>query len=115
MQKLYARCKNPRQSVLVNTRDPVMPCTPDAEYYQSCTLCLVVTIGLLANLTCIQAELYQMQEAMSMGVNPLWVVPYTNLSADYQELLDDFVTYAKVSRPCIAARAFNQRRQEQKQ
>lgn len=64
----------------------------------------MVTVGLLANLTCIQAELYQMQEAMSRGVNPLWVVPYTTVSADYQELLDDFVTYAQVSRAYLSSK-----------
>lgn len=74
-----------------------MPCKLDAEGGQPCMPC-VVSVGLLANLTCIQAELYQMQEAMSTGQNPLWVVPYRTVSADYQELLDDFVTYAQVSR-----------------
>lgn len=52
--------------------------------------------GLLANLTCIQAELYEMQEAMSVGESPLWIVPYATVDANYQQLLDDFVTYMTV-------------------
>ena len=52
--------------------------------------------GLLANLTCIQSELYQMEVALSVRENPLWVVPYTSLAEDYQSLLDDFDAYAQV-------------------
>ena len=61
-----------------------MPDTHDTEDYQPSGFALIVIVGLLANRTCIQAELYQMQEAMSGGVNPLWVVPYTTLSAGYK-------------------------------
>ena len=57
---------------------------------------LLLPAGLLANLTCIQAELYQMQAAMSVTVNPQWIVPYTTDAGDYQQLLDDFSAYAQV-------------------
>ncbi|KAL0024068.1 hypothetical protein WJX79_002467 [Trebouxia sp. C0005] len=50
----------------------------------------LILSGLLANLTCVQAELYEMEAAMSVGVDPLWVVPYTTVADSYQELLDDF-------------------------
>ena len=33
---------------------------------------------------------------MSVGVNPLWVVPYTTIADDYQDLLDDFSAYVQV-------------------
>ena len=52
--------------------------------------------GLLANLTCVQAELYEMEAAMSVGVNPLWVVPYATVADDYQDLLDDFSASVEV-------------------
>ena len=52
--------------------------------------------GLLANLTCLKAELYQMEKDLSVRENPLWVVPYTTIAEDYQELLDDFAAYAQV-------------------
>lgn len=54
-----------------------------------------MTAGLLANLTCILAELYQMQAAMSVAVDPSWVVPYTDDAESYQELLDDFSAYVQ--------------------
>lgn len=37
-----------------------------------------------------------MESAMSVGVNPLWVVPYTTIADDYQDLLDDFSAYVQV-------------------
>ncbi len=52
--------------------------------------------GLLANLTCVQAELYEMEAAMSVGVNPQWVVPYATVADDYQDLLDDFSASVEV-------------------
>ena len=53
--------------------------------------------GLLANLTCIQAELYEMEkQAMSLKEDPLWVVPYSTIDEDYVELIDDFLSYAGV-------------------
>lgn len=65
---------------------------------------------MLANLTCILAELYQMQAAMSVGVNPRWVVPYTSDAESYQDLLDDFSAYVQASKqkvlvhgPCMSA------------
>lgn len=57
----------------------------------------IVAAGLLANLTCILAELYDMQEAMSVTVNPEWVVPYTTDAEEYQNLLDEFLAYVQVS------------------
>lgn len=71
--------------------------TGDVGDCQELMVFVVVTAGLLANLTCIQAELYQMQEALLAAQNPLWVVPYTAVGANYQQLLDDFVTSATVS------------------
>ena len=66
---------------------------------------LVVTAGLLANLTCILSELYDMQEAMSLTVNPEWVVPYTTDAEEYQDLHDDFSAYVQASslakQPCM--------------
>lgn len=65
----------------------------------------IVAAGLLANLTCILAELYDMQEAMSVTVNPEWVVPYTTDAEEYQNLLDEFLAYVQVSshakQPCM--------------
>ena len=65
----------------------------------------LVAAGLLANLTCILAELYDMQEAMSATVNPEWVVPYTSDAEEYQSLLDDFSAYVQASsyakQPCM--------------
>lgn len=58
-------------------------------------VCLL-NAGLLANLTCVQAELYEMEAAMSVGVDPLWVVPYTTVADSYQELLDDFSASVEV-------------------
>lgn len=52
--------------------------------------------GLLANLTCIQAELYQMEKALSVRENPLWVVPYATVAEDYKDLLEAFDDYAQV-------------------
>ncbi|DBA80580.1 TPA: hypothetical protein ACH3X1_007841 [Trebouxia sp. C0004] len=52
-----------------------------------------VLSGLLANLTCIQAELYEMEAALSVGEDPLWVVPYTTVAKDFQDLLNDYTTY----------------------
>ena len=64
-----------------------------------------MTAGLLANLTCILAELYDMQEALSVKVNPEWVVPYTTDAEKYQDLLDDFSAYVQASshanQPCM--------------
>lgn len=57
----------------------------------------VMTAGLLANLTCIQAELYEMEAALSVGEDPLWIVPYTTIAEDFQDLLNDFTTYLTVS------------------
>ena len=57
--------------------------------------------GLLANLTCIQAELYEMEAAMSTGEDPLWIVPYTTIAADFQDLLDDYTTYIDVGVPAF--------------
>ena len=37
-----------------------------------------------------------MESALSVGVNPLWVVPYTTIADDYQDLLDDFSAYVQV-------------------
>ncbi len=56
-----------------------------------------MTAGLLANLTCIQAELYEMEAAMSVGEDPLWIIPYTTIAEDFQYLLNDFTTYLTVS------------------
>ena len=55
--------------------------------------------GLLANLTCIQAELYEMGRALSVREDPLWVVPYATIAEGYQDLLDDFSAYAQVQKP----------------
>lgn len=43
-----------------------------------------------------QAELYEMEAAMSVGVNPQWVVPYATVADDYQDLLDDFSASVEV-------------------
>ena len=56
----------------------------------------VSCVGLLANLTCIQAELYQMELGLSVRENPLWVVPYSTIAQDYTDLLEDFDAYAQV-------------------
>ena len=37
-----------------------------------------------------------MEIALSVRENPLWVVPYTTIAEDYQDLLDDFDSYAQV-------------------
>ena len=55
------------------------------------------TAGLLANLTCLQAELYEMEYAMSVGEDPLWIIPYTTIAVQFQDLLDDYTTYTAVS------------------
>ena len=65
--------------------------------------CASLLAGLLANLTCIQAELYEMQEAMSVGESPLWVIPYATVDANYQQLLNDVVTYMTVTPPVTAS------------
>ena len=52
--------------------------------------------GLLANLTCLQAELYEMESAMSVGEDPLWIIPYTTTADEFQDLLDDYTTYIDV-------------------
>ena len=62
---------------------------------------LVMIAGMLANLTCILAELYQMQAAMSVTVNPEWVVPYAADAEGYQELLDDFSAYVQARSPAV--------------
>lgn len=61
-------------------------------------LCHVCDIpaGLLANLTCIRAELYEMEEALSVREDPLWVVPYSTTADEYTDLLQDFEAYAQV-------------------
>ena len=59
-------------------------------------VCAASCAGLLANLTCIQAELYQMELALSVRENPLWVVPYSTIAQDYTDLLGDFDAYAQV-------------------
>ncbi len=56
----------------------------------------MLVAGLLANLTCIQAELYQMEAAMSVGEDPLWIVPYTTIAEEFQDLLDDYSSYVDV-------------------
>lgn len=56
-----------------------------------------MTAGLLANLTCIQAELYEMEAALSVGEDPLWVVPYTTIAEDFQDLLNDYSASMTVS------------------
>jgi len=56
----------------------------------------LLNAGLLANLTCVQAELYEMEAAMSVGVNPQWVVPYATVADDYQDLLYDFSASVEV-------------------
>lgn len=38
-----------------------------------------------------------MEAAMSVGVDPLWIVPYTTLEVDFQDLLDDYSAYVEVS------------------
>ena len=57
---------------------------------------LVHIAGLLANLTCIQAELYQMEAALSTGEDPLWFVPYATVANDYHSLLQDYTAYVEV-------------------
>ena len=53
--------------------------------------------GLLANLTCIQAEVYQLERLLStVRENPLWIVPYSTVAEDYQDLLQAFTAYAQV-------------------
>ncbi|DBA96111.1 TPA: hypothetical protein ACH3X1_001605 [Trebouxia sp. C0004] len=54
-----------------------------------------VLSGLLANLTCIRAELYQMEAALSTGEDPLWVVPYTTVANDFHSLLQDYTAYVE--------------------
>ncbi|KAL0020782.1 hypothetical protein WJX79_001465 [Trebouxia sp. C0005] len=56
---------------------------------------LQTSARLLANLTCIQAELYQMEAALSTGEDPLWVVPYTTVANDYDSLLQDYTAYVE--------------------
>ena len=55
-----------------------------------------VFAGLLANLTCIQAELYEMEKALSVREDPLWIVPYSTIADDYTGLMEDFELYALV-------------------
>ena len=57
----------------------------------------MLSAGLLANLTCMQAELYEMEAAMSVGELPLWVVPYATVAADFRDLLTDYATFVNVS------------------
>ena len=79
--------------------------TLEQKRLQSPLFFLAVTAGLLANLTCILAELYDMQEAMSVTVNPEWIVPYTTDAEGYQDLRDDFSAYVQASshakQPCM--------------
>ncbi len=37
-----------------------------------------------------------MEAAMSVRVNPQWVVPYSTIEIDFQDLLDDFSAYVEV-------------------
>jgi len=74
------------------------PTNPSEIFAESAYSRLAVTIaGLLANLTCIQAELYEMEAALSVGEDPLWIIPYTTIAEDFQYLLNDFTTYLTVS------------------
>lgn len=34
---------------------------------------------------------------MSVGEDPLWIVPYTTIAVEFQDLLDDYTTYLTVS------------------
>lgn len=43
-----------------------------------------------------QAELYEMEAAMAVGVNPEWIVPYTTVKTDYQALLDGYSAFVQV-------------------
>ena len=52
--------------------------------------------GLLANLTCIQAEVYEMERDLSIRQDPLWVVPYSTVAVNYQDLLVDFQGLSQV-------------------
>ena len=38
-----------------------------------------------------------MEQDLSVRENPLWVVPYTTIKEDYQDLLNDFAAYAQVA------------------
>ena len=42
-----------------------------------------------------------MEAAMSTGEDPLWIVPYTTIAADFQDLLDDYTTYIDVRVPAF--------------
>ena len=38
-----------------------------------------------------------MEYAMSVGEDPLWIIPYTTIAVEFQDLLDDYTTYIDVS------------------
>ena len=78
-------------------------CTLQQKGLQSPCSWLVPVAGLLANLTCILAELYEMQQAMSVTVNPQWLVPHSTSAERYQDLLDNFSAYIQASSQCSAA------------
>ena len=67
--------------------------------------------GLLANLTCMQAELYEMERDLSVREDPLWVVPYATVAQEFEDLLIDFANYAEVgcsmllTPPCMILKA----------
>lgn len=44
-----------------------------------------------------------MEGALSTGEDPLWIVPYTTIAADFQDLLDDYTTYIDVWHPTLKA------------
>ena len=67
------------------------------------TWMMAYAAGLLANLTCVQAELYEMEAGLSVREDPLWVVPYSTVAQEYQDLLDDFTAYAQVCCCCCCS------------
>ena len=67
-------------------------------------LVLWYAAGLLANLTCVQAELYEMEAGLSVREDPLWVVPYSTVAQEYRDLLDDFTAYAAACPYCLCQR-----------
>lgn len=55
-----------------------------------------VLAGLLANLTCIQAEMYELEKALSVRENPMWVTPHATTAEHYTDLLEDVRDYTQV-------------------
>ncbi|KAL9589638.1 MAG: hypothetical protein Q9203_001561 [Teloschistes exilis] len=55
----------------------------------------VVLSGLLANLSCIEAQMYELEKAMSVRENPLWVTPHATTAEHYTDLLEDFRDYSQ--------------------